>query len=168
MTIDTFRIGAVQQLATYANILELPLKVSNTPEQMQKHVREYDDMDLILIDTGGRSHKDKDKMAELLSFIGQRHDMYCEVHLLLSAATKNRDLVEITREFGKIAIDNLVFTKLDECNSFGGMFNESLWTQKPISYVTVGQSVPDDIEVASAGQIVELVLTGKFRRRTGN
>jgi len=162
LTIDTFRIGAVEQLGTYANILELPLKVANTPRQMRSYVNEYRDMDLVLVDTGGRSHKDRAKMAELLSFVGDRDDMYYEVYLLLSAATKNRDLIEITREFGKMAIDNLVFTKLDECNSFGGLFNEVVWTQKPLSYLTTGQNVPEDIEVAEPRRIVELILRGKL------
>lgn len=165
LTIDTFRIGAVEQLRTYANILELPLKVADTPEQMRRFIADFCDMELVLIDTGGRSQKDKDKMAELLSFVGGRDDMYHEVHLLLSGATKNRDLVEITREFGKVPTDYVIFTKLDECNSFGGILNEILWTQKPVSYLTTGQSVPDDIEVAEAGRIVEFVLTNTFSKK---
>ncbi|HUT03487.1 MAG TPA: flagellar biosynthesis protein FlhF [bacterium] len=165
LTIDTFRIGAVEQLRTYANILELPLKVANTPEQMQKFIGEYRDMDLVLVDTGGRSQKDRVKMAELVNFVGGRDDIYCELHLLLSCATKNRDLVEITREFGKLAIDYVLFTKLDECNTFGGIFNEVLWTHKPVSYLTTGQNVPDDIEVADAGRTVELVLMNSLTKR---
>ena len=165
LTIDTFRIGAVEQLRTYANILELPLKVADTPEQMRRFISDFCDMELVLIDTGGRSQKDKDKMGELLNFVGGRDDMYYEVHLLLSGATKNRDLVEITREFGKVPTDYVIFTKLDECNSFGGILNEILWTQKPVSYLTTGQSVPDDIEVAEAGRIVEFVLTNTFSKK---
>ena len=165
LTIDTFRIGAVEQLRTYANILELPLKVANTPEQMRRFVADYSDMELVLIDTGGRSQKDKAKMTELLNFVGGRDDMYYEVHLLLSGATKNRDLVEITREFGKVPTDYVIFTKLDECNSFGGIFNEVLWTQKPVSYLTTGQNVPDDIEVAEPGRIVESILTNSFQKK---
>ena len=165
LTIDTFRIGAVEQLRTYANILELPLKVANTPEQMRKFVSDYKDMDLVLIDTGGRSQKDKEKMAELLNFVSGRDDMYYQVHLLLSGATKNRDLVEITREFGKVPTDYVIFTKLDECNSFGGILNEILWTQKPVSYLTTGQSVPDDIEVAEPGRIVEFILTNALPKK---
>jgi len=168
LTIDTFRIGAVEQLRTYANILELPLKVANTPEQMRRIVSDYCDMDLVLIDTGGRSQKDKAKMAELLNFVGGRDDMYYQVHLLLSGATKNRDLVEITREFGKVPTDYVIFTKLDECNSFGGILNEILWTQKPVSYLTTGQSVPDDIEVAEAGRIVEIILTNTFHKKASS
>jgi len=166
LTIDTFRIGAVEQLRIYANILELPLKVASTPEQMRQSIREYRDMDLVLVDTGGRSQKDRAKMAELLNFVSKRDDMYYELHLLLGAATKNRDLIEITREFGKMVIDYLIFTKLDECNSFGGIFNEVVWTQKPISYLTTGQNVPDDIEVAESSRIVQLVLSNTFRKRS--
>jgi len=166
LTIDTFRIGAVEQLRIYANILELPLKVASTPEQMRQSIREYQDMDLVLVDTGGRSQKDRAKMAELLNFVSKRDDMYYELHLLLGAATKNRDLIEITREFGKMVIDYLIFTKLDECNSFGGIFNEVVWTQKPISYLTTGQNVPDDIEVAESSRIVQLVLSNTFRKRS--
>ena len=165
LTIDTFRIGAVEQLRTYANILELPLKVATTPEQMRRFIGEYRDMDLVLVDTGGRSQKDRAKMAELVNFVGGRDDIYCELHLLLSCATKNRDLIEITREFGKLAIDYVLFTKLDECNTFGGIFNEVLWTHKPVSYLTTGQNVPDDIEVADAGRTVELVLTNSLTKR---
>ncbi len=165
LTIDTFRIGAVEQLKTYANILELPLKVANTPEQMRRFVGDYSGMELVLIDTGGRSQKDKAKMMELLNFVGGRNDMYYEVHLLLSGATKNRDLVEITREFGRVPTDYVIFTKLDECNSFGGIFNEVLWTQKPVSYLTTGQNVPDDIEVAEAARIVEFILTNSFQKK---
>ncbi|MBN1593857.1 MAG: flagellar biosynthesis protein FlhF [Candidatus Coatesbacteria bacterium] len=168
LTIDTFRIGAVEQLKTYANILELPLRVADTPEQMRQYVADFSDMDLVLIDTGGSSQKDRTKMTELLNFVGGRNDMYYEVHLLLSGASKNRDLVEITREFGRVPTDYVIFTKLDECNSFGGIFNEVVWTQKPVSYLTTGQNVPDDIELAEPGRIVEFVLTNSFRKRAAS
>ncbi|MDI6736366.1 MAG: flagellar biosynthesis protein FlhF [bacterium] len=157
ITVDTYRIAAVEQLKAYSEILNLPLEVVFAPSEFKGAIEKYVDYDVILIDTAGRSQKNSMQLVELKSFIdtaGYR----LEIYLLLSATTKDKELIDIVESFKKVSFHKLIFTKLDETVTFGPILN--LITQIPqgISYVTTGQNVPEDIEEANAGKLAKLII----------
>jgi len=156
ITLDTFRIAAVQQLQEYAKIINVPIRVVTDRNQLDHVLEEYKNKDLILIDTAGRSQRDEMQMSELRKVISG----YSNFHnlLVLSATTKDNDLVEITKRFSSIPLKGVVFTKLDESTSYGSIFNHSIRFKLPIAYLTTGQNVPDDIETASRDRLIDLLL----------
>lgn len=157
ITMDIFRVGAVEQLKTYTKIMGIPLEVASTPKELERAVERHSDCDLILVDTAGRSHKDTEKLDEMKVFLeGVQSDIY----LCLSATTKDRELEEILKRFSAFAISKVVFTKLDECESFGCIVNLLLKANLQIAYFTTGQRVPEDIEVATSDKLAELILKG--------
>lgn len=159
ITTDNFRVGAVEQLKTYSRIMDLPLDVVSSSEEMQAALAKHADKDLVIIDTAGRSPKDQDKLAELNKiFIA---DASIEVHLCLSSTTKDQELMDIVKRFSMLPISRLLFTKLDETESLGCIVNTHIATGMPLSYFTNGQMVPEDISMASARKLANLVLKAK-------
>jgi len=156
ITIDTYRIAAVEQLKTYARIMNIPLFVCYSPDEMRGAIADNDDAALILIDTAGRSQTDKEQVKDLKNYFAATDAI--EVMLVLSATTKNKDLQDITTRFSPIGAKKLIFTKLDETTTFGPIVNEAVRTKLPIAYFTTGQNVPDDIEAASPGKLARLLL----------
>lgn len=156
ITIDTYRIAAVEQLKTYARIMNIPLFVSYSPDEMRQAIADNSDASLILIDTAGRSQADEEQVKDLKSYFAD--DPGIEVMLVLSATTKNRDLCDITDRFFPIGPRKLVFTKLDETTTYGPVVNETVRTKLPIAYFTTGQNVPDDIEAANPGKLARMLL----------
>jgi flagellar biosynthesis protein FlhF len=156
LTIDTYRIAAVEQLRTFAKIIGLPIDVVLTPEELQQALMLHRDKDLVLIDTAGRSQRDALQMAELTSFFGG--GLPITVHLVLSATAHWSNLIETVERFKELAPASLVFTKLDESNAFGTLLGAALRGQMPLSYFTTGQRVPEDIEVATPERVVDLIL----------
>ena len=150
ITADTYRIAAVEQLNTYASIIDCPVSVVYSVEDMNKSLSEYKDYDLILGDTAGRSHKATEQMDELKAFIeevAQRADEFdFECYLTLSLTTKYKDLKSIADKYDDVDWA-VIFTKLDETCSVGNILNIRMLTDRPLSYTTSGQNVPDDIEV---------------------
>ena len=161
VTADTYRIAAVEQLKTYANILSVPLSVVYRPEELGEMLEELDQYDLCLIDTAGCSHKNKEQLDELSRLLEQVPISKREVYLVLNAATKCSDLKQISDVYSKITDYSLIFTKLDETSSAGVMLNMRIHTNRPLSYVTWGQNVPDDIGKVDAQKIAKKLLGGK-------
>jgi len=158
ITVDTYRIAAVEQLKAYADILNLPLEVVFTPSEFKGAIDKYSDNDLILIDTAGRSQRNSMQLVELKSFIdaaGYR----LEIYLLLSATTKDKELIDIVDNFKRVSFHKLIFTKLDETVTFGPILNLSTQIPQGISYVTTGQNVPEDIEEANAHKLAKLIIS---------
>lgn len=161
ITCDTYRIAAVEQLRTYANILAVPLQVVFTLEEFNSAVKGYEGYDMIFVDTAGRSHKNNEQCNEVLHFINDcsvGDDVKKEVFLVLSAATKYRDLIQINKAFESLKNYSLIFTKLDETACLGNILNMKLTANVPLSYVTSGQAVPDDISVIDAQKIARNLL----------
>lgn len=159
ITVDTYRIAAVEQLKAYADILNLPLEVVFSPSEFKGAIDKYTDYNLILIDTAGRSQRNSMQLVELKSFIdaaGYR----LETYLLLSATTKDKELIDIVDNFKKVSFHKLIFTKLDETVTFGPILNLSTQIPQGISYVTTGQNVPEDIEEANAHKLAKLIISG--------
>jgi flagellar biosynthesis protein FlhF len=156
ITVDTFRIAAVEQLKTYAEIIDLPLAVVNQPVEMPRALDELGAVDLVFIDTAGRSPRDEVKIRELAEFLLQaRPD---EVHLVLSAVSAQPSLRAAVERFATVQVDRLILTKLDEADSLGGILGILGHSPRPVSYLTTGQAVPDDIEPADRKRIARLIL----------
>lgn len=163
ITSDTYRIAAVEQLRTYADILNVPVSVVYTLEELNNEMESYKDYDLILIDTAGRSHKNKEQCDEMVHFINDctiPEAFTKKVYLVLSAATKYRDLQNIVEVYGQVGEYSLIFTKTDETSAFGNIFNMKLKTNADLSYITSGQTVPDDISVIDPQMLAKSLLGG--------
>lgn len=158
VTCDTYRIAAVEQLRTYANIIGLPLRIASSPQEMQSAIEALADSDVILIDTPGRSQHDATRLGELQQLVlaADPH----ETHLVLSATASEAVAERIGSRFAAAAPTRAVFTKLDEAVNLGPMFNAARRLNLPVSFVTTGQEVPDDIERANADRLARLLLDG--------
>ena len=163
ITSDTYRIAAVEQLRTYANILDIPLQVVYTIEELNHAIELFKDYDLILVDTAGRSHKNKEQCREIQHLVNDctlLQGMRREIFLVLSAATKYKDLLNIVDVYSQMGKYSIIFTKLDETSALGNILNIRLNTSADISYVTSGQTVPDDISILDAQKLAKHLLGG--------
>ncbi|MGK7346778.1 MAG: flagellar biosynthesis protein FlhF [Candidatus Nitrospinota bacterium M3_3B_026] len=152
VTIDTYRIAAVEQLKIYARILKIPLRVVLYPGDLPVALDEFRSKDIVLIDTAGRSQRDLESIEELSGFFEKAPGM--DVRLILSAASPARQMAEAARNFGRLGVSGLVFTKLDEAVELGGAISLQLSTGLPVSYLTMGQRVPEDMEEATAKRLL--------------
>jgi flagellar biosynthesis protein FlhF len=166
ITVDTYRIAAVEQLRTYANIIDLPMQVVSTPKEMHEAVRQMAGMDLVLIDTAGRSPKDEIRLRELKAFIGEASAD--EVHLVLSSVASSRTLQQTVERFAVVGATALILTKLDEANGLGNLLPVLRSSRLPVSYLTNGQNVPDDIEIANSPRLAKLILGLENDNRSGD
>ncbi|MDD3815407.1 MAG: flagellar biosynthesis protein FlhF [Desulfocapsaceae bacterium] len=160
ITIDTYRIAAVEQLKVYGTIMNLPVEVVITPEQLEQALLRHSDKELILIDTAGRSPRDTLCIEELATFL--RADLAIDKHLVLSATTRRSELFEAINRFGQLGIDNTIITKTDECSTLGVMLDIQMHDKDdsiPFSWITNGQRVPEDLLPASRELVAELIMT---------
>ncbi len=157
ITIDTYRIAAVEQLKVYGEIMHLPVEVVITPEQLDRALSKHQDKELILIDTAGRSPKDSLCIEELATFL--RPELEIAKHLVLSATTREIELFDIIRRFDRLGIDRTIFTKIDECSHLGALLNVQIHSGKPLSYVTNGQRVPEDLLEITKEKVAELIMS---------
>lgn len=161
LTTDTYRIAAAEQLRTYANILEVPLRVIYTVDELQKAIVDFSEYDYIFVDTSGHSYKNQEQKDATLGFVNcLGEEIEKEIYLVLSATTKHKDLIMITDAYSGIDGYKLIFTKLDETTAFGNLLNIKLHTGAQMSYITCGQNVPDDIEKFNPQQMVRFLLGG--------
>ncbi len=158
VTADTYRIAAVDQLRTYANIIGLPLQVALTPAEMGSACAALRDCDVVLVDTAGRSPHDGGRLTELRAVLDAARPH--EVHMVLSSATSESCLIAAAEKFAEVGPDRVIFTKLDEAVNFGVLVNVARRIDARLSFVTTGQEVPDKIEHGSAERIARLVLEG--------
>jgi len=162
ITADTYRIAATEQLRVYANILDAPMSIVYSVDEINEAIEKYLDYDLIFVDTAGFSHKNEQQRNDTKRLLeGVKEEYRKEVYLVLSATTKYNDLMDIVDIYNEISTYKLIFTKLDETSSYGNMLNIKLYADSDLSYVTTGQNVPDDIEVFDTQKIVKQLLGGK-------
>ena len=162
VTSDTYRIAAAEQLRTYANILDIPFKVIYTADEMKETALQFKEFDYIFVDTAGHSFQNEEQREAVKNFVHSIDGIAeSEVYLVVSAATKYRDLKRIADSYKTVAEYKLIFTKLDETTTLGSLFNLRLYTGTPMSYVTCGQNVPDDIEIFNPQKTVKHLLGGK-------
>lgn len=162
VTADTYRIAAVEQLRTYANIIGLPLRVALTPSQMANEVGALSDCDVVLVDTAGRSQHDQTRLEELRTMV--EASGASETHLVLSSAASEGVQRRIVDSFGALSPDRMIFTKLDEAVQLGSIVNLAVRAGRPLSYVTLGQEVPDDIAPAEPRRVARMILEGGAAR----
>lgn len=155
ITTDTFRIAAIEQLKTYAKLLHIPLEVAYSIDDFQYAVDKFKDYDFVIIDSAGRNFRNRLYVEQLKQLIDFNDQM--ETHLVLSATAKYRDMLTIIDQFSLITIHKLIFSKLDETDSVGFMYNAMRDHQIGASFITTGQNVPDDIEEASREQIISWI-----------
>ncbi len=156
ITADTYRISAVEQLKTYAEILGIPITVAYSVSEIQNEIDKYSDKDVILIDTAGCSYKDKQKFDELKMLIKT-----CDaddVFLVLSTTASSRNLKDIVKNYSFIPNYKLIFTKVDETSAYGSILNTKCYSNKNLSYITNGQNVPDDIEIVNVEKLSKNLL----------
>jgi len=156
VTIDTYRIGAIEQLKTYARILRLPFEIASDSQALQQIIDQHQNQDLLLIDTAGRNPYRGEQLEEMKVILAA--DPRVENHLVISATTKDADLSAIVQHFSVLPIRSYIFTKIDETVEYTPLFNQLVRFKRPLSYLTNGQKVPEDIELASKGRVASLLL----------
>lgn len=156
ITTDTYRIAAIDQLKTYAKILDVPIEVCYSIDDFKEAKKKLEMYDFIFIDTAGRNFLESQYVKDLQTIIDFNDEM--ETFLVLAATAKSSDMLAVYKQFSVIPIKKLIFTKLDETSSRGSLFEVMIKTNKGIAYTTHGQAVPDDIEVTTKERIVEQIL----------
>ncbi len=156
ITVDTYRPAAVEQLRTYADILEVPLEVASTPRAVRAAVERLSGLELILLDTAGRSPQDAGQIQELKSLLAEAQAD--EVQLVLSVVASAAYLRNTAAQFAPAGVTALLLTKLDEATGLGQLLSLARSTRWPLSYVTTGQNVPEDIELADHRKLTRLLL----------
>ena len=163
LTSDTYRIAAVEQLKTYAKILGVPIEIIFDLNTIPNVVDEHDNAEIILLDTAGRSQRDKKNM----DMFENLYNAFTPdaVHLVLAANMKYKDMLDVVEHIPNIPVSHLLFTKLDETVSYGSIFNIQQVMGCPVSFLTVGQNVPKDIETASGTRIAEFLMKSEDERK---
>jgi flagellar biosynthesis protein FlhF len=157
ITLDTFRIAAVSQLKTYARIMGLPMEIASNGHELQKVIRHYSDCDRIFIDTAGRGPSQDQDIHELEKLLAVSNEIHS--FLVLSATSGYPHLLNMDKRFNALPVQSYIFTKLDEIGDASSMLNFLVSQQKPVSYFSVGQQVPEDIEIASKKKIASMLLS---------
>lgn len=156
ISLDAFRVGAIDQLRLYGEIMEIPVDLAGCVDDFESLLSHHSDKDIIFVDTMGRSHKDENYTGELKKYFSLAKHM--QKHLVLSLATDESLFDKYFQQFSSLGIDRLIFSKLDEGLKFGSLLNFSLRTRIPLSYYTVGQRVPEDIEIANKDTLIRLIF----------
>lgn len=164
ITTDTYRIAAIEQLKTYAALLQAPVEVVYNAEDYAAAIKKLAHLDLIFIDTAGRNYREA-KYVEDLKLLIDFNDQV-ESYLVLALTAKQKDLESIIEQFMDLAIEKFIFTKLDETNSIGTMFNLMIKYNKGLAYYTNGQEVPEDIEQPSSDSLLELLFKENLDERS--
>lgn len=163
ITSDTYRIAAVEQLKVYGEILDIPVRVVYSNEDMKQSLDLFSDRDLILIDTAGRSHRNTEKLYSLKDTLTTHFPL--EIHLVVSPGLRMKELMDIAEKFRVMPYNHIVFTKLDEASTYGNILNLAVKLNIGVSYLSYGQNVPDEIRPASYDLLVDLAM-GKPLEKT--
>lgn len=158
ITLDSFRVGAIEQLKAYTNIMRLPLEVVKKPDELVEAILRLKDCNYIFIDTAGSSQYDIDKIEMINEYQVRVDEIPIEKVLVLPANVKQSDLLEIYNNYSRLSIDNLTFTKLDETKSFGNLISFAHKVKKSITYLSIGQNVPDDLIVSDQSYLIDCFM----------
>ncbi|CAM5185748.1 Flagellar biosynthesis protein FlhF OS=Ureibacillus acetophenoni OX=614649 GN=SAMN05877842_101489 PE=3 SV=1 [Ureibacillus acetophenoni] len=161
ITTDTYRIAAIEQLKTYANLLQAPIEIVYNSEDYKNAIEKLSNLDLIMIDTAGRNYKEEKYVNDLKQLIN--FDEEVESFLLLSLTSKEKDMEKIIDQFKDVPFQKFIFTKIDETNSIGTMYNLMIKYNKGLAYYTDGQEVPEDIKEANLENLLDIFFQGEFK-----
>ena len=165
VTLDSFRVGAIEQLQAYTNIMRLPLEIVKKPEGLVEALLRLKDCNYIFIDTAGSSQYDVDKIELINEYQERVDELPIEKVLVLPANVKHSDLIDIYTNYSRLNIDYLTFTKLDETRSFGNLISFAHKTKKSITYFSIGQNVPDDLIVSDSSFLIDCFMNNACARR---
>ncbi|WP_321470181.1 flagellar biosynthesis protein FlhF [Halarcobacter sp.] len=165
VTLDSFRVGAIEQLQAYTNIMRLPLEVVKKPEELAEALLRLKDCNYIFIDTAGSSQHDIDKIEMINEYQERVHELPIEKVLVLPANVKHSDLIDIYTNYSRLNINYLTFTKLDETKSFGNLISFAHKTKKSITYFSIGQNVPDDLIVSDSSFLINCFMNNSCSGR---
>lgn len=156
---DTYRIAAVEQIKTYCEIMKLPLKIIYQQEDIYESLASYKYKDVVFVDTAGRSHKDIKQLNEVMNIIEEVNNK--EIFLVISSTTDFSTIRSIITTYKKFGDYKIIFTKLDESENPGVILNTKYWTENPLSYITTGQNVPEDIQIADVTTLINTMIGGQ-------
>jgi flagellar biosynthesis protein FlhF len=156
ISIDNYGIAANEQLKRYARIIGIPLATAVNRVELKLAIKKHEQQDLIFIDTPGLNPNSQSQIQELKAYFNQMPNL--QIHFVVSAATKEKDLREISQIFHKVGVQRLLFTKIDETKTYGNMLNALIRTHIPLSFLSCGRRVPDDIETGSIPKLVDLIF----------
>ncbi|WP_438317647.1 flagellar biosynthesis protein FlhF [Sporosarcina sp. FA9] len=156
ITTDTYRIAAIEQLRTYANLLQAPVEIVYNKTDFEAALVKFSELDLVFIDTAGRNYKETKYVEDLIRLVDFSLDM--ESFLVLSMTSKEEDMKTIVQQFSSFPIEKFIFTKMDETGSIGPMFNLIREFNLGVAYLTDGQEVPEDITEADAEKLISMLL----------
>jgi len=162
ITLDSFRVGAIEQLRAYTNIMRLPLEVVRKPEDLVEGLLKLKDCNYILIDTAGSSQYDIDKIELISEYQNRLKDISIEKYLVVPVNIKTTDLIEIYNKYSILGINYLLLSKLDETKSFGNIISFAYKVKKSICYFSIGQNVPDDMIVADHDFLIDAFMNKKL------
>ena len=158
ITADTYRIGAIEQLRTFASIADIPMEVVYKPSELPAALKKFRSKDIVFVDTVGRNQKMKRELGELKKLLQILEPD--ELHLVIGAPTNKRTMFEILERFGALKPNRIILSKIDEAVALGGVLNIALHMQLPISFLTTGQGVPDDIMLAEPEKLARMIYPG--------
>jgi len=162
ITMDTYRIGATEQLKTYARIMDVPMKVASDNKEFKRILSKLADRDIILVDTPGRSRNDERHLSQLRESLTT--ELPLETNLVLSMTSSSENMTDAATRFNITNYDNIIFTKLDDSDKFGFMYNIIDRVKKPVWYVTDGQDVPEDIQKINPGELARLIVNNRVNK----
>lgn len=158
ITTDIYRSGAIEQLKMYGKMLDIPIEIAFNVREFERIVRRFESKDVILIDSAGRSKKDKEYVETLRKFIYTMPIQGLKVYLVVSMVDNFKYIKDIFENYKVLYPNSLIISKLDEATSFGNLINIPFLTNLPITYVTTGQDIPGDIKVAKSEELVNFIL----------
>ncbi len=157
ISVSTNSRPSFEKIRGISKMINVPFSIVKNKNELNELIKKkYEDFDTILIDTEGCSQRNESKLKEIKNFFDEREHIHNS--LVLSATSKDSDMNEVTRKFGCMPIDSIIFTKLDESATYGSLFNHTIRFKKPLSYLTLGQKIPEDLEIASRERLVDLLL----------
>jgi flagellar biosynthesis protein FlhF len=162
ITMDTYRIGAAEQLKTYARVMDVPMEVASDKKEFKRIVNKLADRDIILVDTPGRSRNDEGHLSQLRENLKTDHPL--ETNLVLSMTSSRENMADAATRFNITSYDNIIFTKLDDSSKFGFMYNIVDRVKKPVWYITDGQGVPEDIQRVNPGELARLIVNNRVNK----
>jgi flagellar biosynthesis protein FlhF len=163
ITLDDNKIGAIEQLKKYSEIIGVPLNTATSYGDLRRVINRFNRLSLILIDTPGFSQTNQEKIKGLSEILTK--NLNIEINLILSAASSEKTMADITKKFAIFNMNKIIFTKLDETLTFGFILNQLYRTKIPVSYFTNGQQVPEDIEIATIEKLADMIIDTKTSER---